>query len=158
MRILKTPFCVSYRSQVNIFPRMSCITNAAKVLTTVHKNIHYPDLGMNSEGVSSIFRSHLKQRWQTASRNFKQSLELSFLLKLTKYSSPKFFPLFIQHVSWRKETDRNERKIKKQNPNSRLLKKFLACLLGEEKTSIDSKLTFGENGFWLQQIWNKSKL
>lgn len=153
----KHQLCFYYRSQVNIFPQMPCITNAAKILTTVHKRIRYPDLGMNSEGARSIFRSHLKQRWQNASMNFKQSLELSFLLKLTKSSSPKFFQLFIQLVSWSTETDRNERKSKKQNPNIWLLKNFLACWLGEENISIDSKLTFGENGFWLQLIWNKGK-
>lgn len=78
---------------------MSYTVNAAKALTIVHKNIHYPDLGMNSKGVSSILISHLKQRGQTASTNFKQSLQLPSLLKLTKYSSPKFFQLFIQLVS-----------------------------------------------------------
>lgn len=83
--------------------------------------------------------------------------KLPSLWKLTRCSSPKFFQLFIQLVSWSAETDRNERKSKKWNPNIWLIAGFLACLLCEEKVPTHSKKTFGENGFWLQQIWNKSK-
>lgn len=89
---LKHQFCVYYRNHINIFPLMSCIANAAKVLTTVHKNIHHADLGMNSKGVSSIFRSHLKQRWQTASMNCQAVSQTPFLVKAHKITPlQKFF-------------------------------------------------------------------